>query len=1071
MNLTICIQKNLYFQINSNISINFPRKYIKLHYYKDYKDNFCFIQDDICNKEYSKLISGTKECIQNCSFDSIFKYEYKNQCYKSCPNNTISNNKNEFLCDNICNSENPFEIIEEQICISRCNIFDIAQKKCILKYGLDKENYMLKYIQKELSNNNFNCKILRNASFIIKGNNTEFIISSTSYENITNFIDLNEYRSILMKKLSFDESEPLYLFIIKIYNKELSKNKTVFEVYYSINESNLLKLDLTFISNITYNEIINCSDYSIESILFDSCIKCHEGFYPIFDNKNDTFLKANNFIKCYKDPEKYYLDEDNKIYKKCYKSCFSCSKQGNETNHNCLECLLDFKYYEIIGITKNCYEAPISYKYNETETITFYKYLNDNIITENILEKNESRERCIDNEKEKYEFQNKCYEECPSYTEIDKFNPYKCNIKCPEEMPYEEVETQKCIKDCDIYSMFINKCKKNNKNLTQNLNIEIIQEIMNGDLKDLISKVLTLNEENNFIIKDNYDVHLLSTVGNQLNKNEYSSIDFGECEKYLRNISGISSEEEIILYKIEHNIEGFNIPIIEYLLFTQDGKIQLNLSLCEEMNILLYIPVDIDENDVDKYDIKSDFYNNDCNQYSAENGVDLTLYDRKNDYNKNNISLCEKGCRYIKYNSTNKNVECDCNIKNNLNFSRADINSKYLLNQIENIDKKTTNLGVTKCFRGTTEQVKSNSGFYLLLLILIIFIIVFILFCLKGKNMFENKIEEVIHKKFKGNKKIKTKDLNIKDINSNNQNMIFKKYTKIKIKKKKKVRKSKNLNLINKVNSNIEFIKSKSDSKLKKINVTKENEITMEKSEQKAYIDDIPDQENDYELNILSYKLAIIFDKRTCCDYYCSLLKNKQLFMFTFCSFNDYNSGIIKKFIFFLSFAVHYTINTLFFTDDTMHQIYEDEGSYNFNYQLPKILLSAISSTVFLRIILETLVLTDRNILQVKREKTFQNAIFKKKEILKYINLKFAIFFILNFILLILFWHYLTCFNAIYENTQIYLLENVFISFGISLFYPIFWNIFPSALRIYSLNNKKHDNEYIYSISKYLQII
>ena len=98
---------------------------------------------------------------------------------------------------------------------------------------------------------------------------------------------------------------------------------------------------------------------------------------------------------------------------------------------------------------------------------------------------------------------------------------------------------------------------------------------------------------------------------------EYSSIDFRKKKKYLRNISGISSEEEIILYKIEHNIEGFNIPIIEYLLFTQDGKIQLNLSLCEEMNILLYIPVDIDENDVDKYDIKSDFYNNDLRADTA----------------------------------------------------------------------------------------------------------------------------------------------------------------------------------------------------------------------------------------------------------------------------------------------------------------------------------------------------------------------------------------------------------------------------------------------------------------------
>ena len=92
--------------------------------------------------------------------------------------------------------------------------------------------------------------------------------------------------------------------------------------------------------------------------------------------------------------------------------------------------------------------------------------------------------------------------------------------------------------------------------------------------------------------------------------------------------------------------------------------------------------------------------------------------------------------------------------------------------------------------------------------------------------------------------------------------------------------------------------------------------------------------------------------------------------MFTFCSFTDYNSGIIKKFVLFLSFAYHYTISALFFNDDTFHQIYEDNGSYNFGYQFPKVLLSAIASTVFMRIILETLVLTERNILQVKQQKT-----------------------------------------------------------------------------------------------------
>ena len=84
-------------------------------------------------------------------------------------------------------------------------------------------------------------------------------------------------------------------------------------------------------------------------------------------------------------------------------------------------------------------------------------------------------------------------------------------------------------------------------------------------------------------------------------------------------------------------------------------------------------------------------------------------------------------------------------------------------------------------------------------------------------------------------------------------------------------------------------------------------------------IQNIPDTENDYEMNSLSYLNAIKYDKRSCCEYYTSLIKNKQLFAFTFCSFNDYNSGIIKKFILFLPYALHYTVNALFFNDSNMH--------------------------------------------------------------------------------------------------------------------------------------------------------
>ena len=82
-----------------------------------------------------------------------------------------------------------------------------------------------------------------------------------------------------------------------------------------------------------------------------------------------------------------------------------------------------------------------------------------------------------------------------------------------------------------------------------------------------------------------------------------------------------------------------------------------------------------------------------------------------------------------------------------------------------------------------------------------------------------------------------------------------------------------------------------------------------------------------------------------------------------------------------------------------------------------------------------------------------------KRKKLKYMKIKFTIFFVLNFILLVLFWYYLTCFNAIYKNTQAYLIENTFISFSFSLFYPFIINVFPTVIRMGSIRYMKKDQE------------
>ena len=208
-------------------------------------------------------------------------------------------------------------------------------------------------------------------------------------------------------------------------------------------------------------------------------------------------------------------------------------------------------------------------------------------------------------------------------------------------------------------------------------------------------------------------------------------------------------------------------------------------------------------------------------------------------------------------------------------------------------------------------------------------------------------------------------------------------------------------------------------------------------------------------------------------EYYFSLIRTKQLIVFTFYTKSDYNSRIIKIISFFTSFSLYYTIKALFFNDSVLHVIYQNSGVYDFLYQLPQILYSTIIST-FVGLILSNLSLTQVNVVKIKNSKKDRDSSEYKNEFnkfIKVIKIKFILFFVINFILLILFWYYLSCFCAVYKNTQVYLIKDVLISFGTSLIYPFFINLLPGIFRIYSLKDKNKNHKCIYSTSKILQLI
>ena len=222
----------------------------------------------------------------------------------------------------------------------------------------------------------------------------------------------------------------------------------------------------------------------------------------------------------------------------------------------------------------------------------------------------------------------------------------------------------------------------------------------------------------------------------------------------------------------------------------------------------------------------------------------------------------------------------------------------------------------------------------------------------------------------------------------------------------------------------------------------------------------------DYDLNRMSYKEALQNDKRTFFDYYFSLIKTKNYIIFAFCPNKDYNSSLIKISLFLIFFSVFYFINALFFDEPTIHKIYEDEGSYNFIYLVPHIFCSfAISHTI--NTVVKFIFLSERNIYEIKCQKIYDWEEVDK--IKRNLVIKYICFYCLGTICLIFFWYYLSSFGAVYQNTQIYLIKNIAISFAVMLVYPFIISIFISIMRNQALNG--NNKECLYKVSKFMQYI
>ena len=732
--------------------------------------------------------------------------------------------------------------------------------------------------------------------------------------------------------------------------------------------------------------------------------------YCINDDNTRNYLLGPNKIsfcsdECFKS-QNTKLDINNKI---CSESCIYSTNNKYEYKNFCYnKCPTETLNYNNICLDVDCNELlQYSIECLNEEPVGYY------------LDHDNIYQKCFYSCKTCYgggnEINNNCTECNPNFRFLEDFeNDTNCYPLCENDYYFDESRRYHCVEVIsknELSTSIINSVMENDINSVKEKILIIIQEMLNNTFN-----FINFEEGNDtvFVSKDaSYTVTSTSNQKNNKNNNN-SIIDLGECENKLKEVYNISLNDSLYILKIDSSFE--NIQKVEYevyYLFPDNNLKKLDLSFCKNIKVNILMPVKLPVDEIDKYNMSSDLYNDLCHTVTSEDGTDIPLKDRQEEYVNNYSYICEEDCDFVEYDSIRQKAICSCLTKTQLTLkSDFKINKQKLLSKFKDINN-AGNFNALECIDLLFDKnifFKNISNYMFIILFILGTIAIFIYYYIE---------------------KIRIK--NFISIKTNNDTL-----------------------------------------KIKKVSISNNKENTKSSEQNNDYLNSVyvfsdmnPEiKNNETELNLLDYDEAIKVDKRNYLQYYLSLLKTKHILFLTFMQINDYNSLLIKIYIFVFIYFINFVFSAMFYSEETMHKIYVEKGKFDFGHQLPIMIYTLIISYI-LRIILNILGLYEQNIIEIKKLEKNEEKIIKEYN---KINYKIIIFFAFTYILLFFFWIYLGCFCAVYKNTQTHLLLNASLSFIFSFILQIILYLLPGIFRIIALKNMGK-SPILYKFSQLLQLL
>ena len=794
---------------------------------------------------------------------------------------------------------------------------------------------------------------------------------------------------------------------------------------------------------------LNCLECNEDILPLNLCTQCNEkeGYYKSIP----TIINGTKYYKCYNresKPSNYYFNTEKKCYEPCYSKCKTCDFQGNDDINNCTSCKNNYIFNPHEINSTNC---VLKCKYY------YYFFFGEYFCTENSqcpLQASlliRDRSQCIDNCKNDNEYKLR-------------FN-YECLSKCPEDTMEnkDNICEMKNKKKCYSYIDFLQNVDFNNLK-SDNFELIIRKYITGFNGSDYHVDFYQSQNYTLTIYKKNECLKELDMVS--------SIIDFGECYTKIQKQNNLENKNLVVLIADLFNDK----KLVNTLFYFFDPNNGINLSIeeiCSDDSLIIekslnyYQELNIEqakffeEQDINIFNSSDMFYNDLCYFFESPNGKDVPVKDRVKLFYPN-ITFCEDGCDNIGVNLTSMKAICECKMKDLLSGQKG-------VTKIIGIEDFTEffeeiSLNVITCYKTLFQLkyfVKCYGGFITMIFIIIqtIYVIIAIkISIIKMKAItfwilenYDNylKSKNIITSPPK--RKKNQPHVIIYSENSNSQND-----TKYKLSQCKSSFEPKNSN--NKINFFEDSKKTNLNIKPNiKFKILKNKKIDLEE----YLITSIDD---------LDFDKSVVKENRKFCKMLFDRLIDKQMMINLFYSNNWIIPRSIKIILFIIKIDLYIVVNALFYNEDYISNLYYSNEKEKFLSFIPRslnrIVYTSLVSTV-LDVMISLLFPIEHKIknILIRKKNNMKEMKIKVIESMKKIINNYWILIVLSYIITIISWFYISCFNNVYSYIKIEWIKSSIVIIIVIQIISIVGCFLFTLLRFISIKLK---SEKLFKLSNYL---